>query len=207
MAGDAYAKTFTVSSATGAAANADSTPTGTVYVNGAATAATVTVTNPATGVYKAAVASLPGTAGDAVELLISATVGGIAAKSVVDAIRLVAFTPTDSVRLGLTALPNAAAGATGGVHVLGGTGVVVATSNDKTGYKLASDGLDSISTTAPAGVASNFREMMIQTWRRFFRKATRTSTQIKTYADDGTTVLTTQTISASGTNESQGAAS
>lgn len=78
---------------------------------------------------------------------------------------------------------------------------------DKAGYKLASDGLDSISTTAPAGVASTFREMVVQTWRRFFAKATKTDTQIKTYADNGTTVLTTQTISDSGGTETQGKAS
>ena len=85
--------------------------------------------------------------------------------------------------------------------------VTVGTNNDKTGYKLASDGLDSISTTAPSGVASNFREMMVQVWRRFFRKTTKTSSQIKTYADDGTTVTTTQAISNDGTTQTQGAAS
>ena len=76
---------------------------------------------------------------------------------------------------------------------------------DKTGFKLASDGLDSISTTAPTGVASNFREMLVQMWRRFFKKATRTPTELKTYADNGTTVLTTQVISDNGSGtESQG---
>lgn len=40
----------------------------------------------------------------------------------------------------------------------------------KTGYKLASDGLDSVATTEPAGVAIDFREMMVQVWRRFLRK-------------------------------------
>ncbi len=74
----------------------------------------------------------------------------------------------------------------------------------KTGFKLASDGLDSISTTAPSGVASNFREMVVQTWRRFFKKSTLTSTQLKTYADDGSTVLTTQTVSDDLTTETMG---
>jgi hypothetical protein len=81
------------------------------------------------------------------------------------------------------------------------------TVSDKTGFKLASDGLDSISITAPTGVATNFREMLVQLWRRFFRKATKTSTQIKTYADNGTTVVTTQTISDDGTTQTQGAGS
>jgi hypothetical protein len=45
-----------------------------------------------------------------------------------------------------------------------------------------------------------------QTWRRFFKKATKTSTAITTYADNGTTAVTTQVISTSGTTENQGAA-
>jgi hypothetical protein len=78
--------------------------------------------------------------------------------------------------------------------------------NDKTGFKLAADGLDSVATTAPTGVAANFREMMVQLWRRFFKKATLTATQEKTYADDGTTVVTTQPVSNDGTTQTQGAA-
>jgi len=81
------------------------------------------------------------------------------------------------------------------------------TVGDKTGYALASDGLDSISTTAPSGVASNFREMLVQLWRRFFGKSTMTATELKTYADNGTDVLTTQTVSEDGTTQTQGAAS
>lgn len=77
----------------------------------------------------------------------------------------------------------------------------------KSGYALASTGLDSIPITAPAGVATTFREMVVATWRRFYKQATKSSSQIKTYADDGTTVLTTQAISGSGSDESQGAAS
>jgi hypothetical protein len=91
------------------------------------------------------------------------------------------------------------------VHAtLDGEGVTV---SDKTGFKLAADGLDSIATTAPAGVASNFREMVVQTWRRLFKKATFTTTQLKTYADNGTDVLTTQTVSDSGGTQTQGEAS
>jgi hypothetical protein len=78
------------------------------------------------------------------------------------------------------------------------------TNNDKTGYKLAPDGLDSISITGPAGLATNFREMLIQTWRRFFKKATMTSTQLKTFDDDNTTIITTQTLANDGTTQTQG---
>jgi len=63
--------------ATGAATDATGTPTGTIYVNGTADAASVTVTNQATGRYKAAV-TLPTLAvGDVVSLLITATVSGV----------------------------------------------------------------------------------------------------------------------------------
>jgi hypothetical protein len=58
--------------------------------------------------------------------------------------------------------------------------------------------------TAPAtGVLG----MIVQLWRWFFKRATMTSNQIKTYADDGTTVLTTQSVSDDGTTQDKGAAS
>jgi len=78
---------------------------------------------------------------------------------------------------------------------------------DKAGYKLASDGLDSVATTAPAGVAANFREMWVQVWRRFFKKTTLTATELKTYADNGSSVVTTQAVSDDGTTQTQGASS
>ena len=81
---------------------------------------------------------------------------------------------------------------------------IAAVPTTKTGYSLASDGLDSISTTAPTGVASNFREMLVQVWRRLFKKATMTSTKLKTYADNGTDVLSTQTLSDTGGTQTQG---
>lgn len=81
------------------------------------------------------------------------------------------------------------------------------TVGDKTGYKLAADGLDTISTTAPTGVASNFREMVVAVWRLFFKKVTETADDRKTYGDDGTTVLTTQTLQDNGTTQTQGPAS
>lgn len=83
-------------------------------------------------------------------------------------------------------------------------GVNTITVIDKTGYKLASDGLDSISTTEPTGKASTFREMVIQIWRRLFGKTTLTSSQLTTYKTDGTTVATTQTVSETSTLQTQG---
>ena len=77
----------------------------------------------------------------------------------------------------------------------------------KTGYGLATDGLDSISTTEPAGLASNFREQLVQLYRRFFGKATQTSTTLLTYKEDGTTPATTQAVSDTAGTETQGEAS
>jgi hypothetical protein len=94
-----------------------------------------------------------------------------------------------------------------GAWVLDGTGQAIAGQVSKTGYKLAADGLDSITVTAPTTVATSFPSMVVQLWRRFFRKATETSTQLKTYADDGSTVVTTQTIANDGTTQTQGTAS
>lgn len=65
------------------ATNADSLPTGTLYVNGTADAASVTVTNVATGIYKAAV-TLPTLAvGDVVDLRIAATVSSVSDTEVI----------------------------------------------------------------------------------------------------------------------------
>src|SRR5436190_18272703 len=77
-------KVFTTRVAsTGVATNADSTPTGTLYVNGTADAASVTVTNITTGVYKAAV-TLPTLAvGDVVDLRINATVSSFADNAII----------------------------------------------------------------------------------------------------------------------------
>lgn len=81
--------------------------------------------------------------------------------------------------------------------------VNVGTNLDKTGYTLASNGLDAINTAAPAGNPVNFREMLVMVYRRFFKKAVLDGNQIRTFADDGTTVLTTQAVSSSGTTEIQ----
>ena len=71
---------------------------------------------------------------------------------------------------------------------------------------LASDGFDNISTTEPSGLASNFREMFIQVFRRLFGKATMTNSALICYKEDETTVATTQVISDDGTTQTQGEA-
>lgn len=118
--GDAYGIAFTVKSATGALVAADVLPVGTLYHNGVADGAVVvTITAGATGVYEAS-ATIPGgyAAGDRVSLLVTATIGGVATGEFVDQLRLVGWPNT--------ALPAAAAGATGGVPVLDASGNVPA---------------------------------------------------------------------------------
>ena len=73
--------------------------------------------------------------------------------------------------------------------------------------QLSAAGLDIITVTEPTGVATTFRGMMVQVWRRFYKKVTLTATQLKTLKDDGSTVVTTQTVSDDQTTETQGAAS
>jgi hypothetical protein len=101
-------------------------------------------------------------------------------------------------------LPNQTMDIVGNItgNLSGSVGSVTVT----TGYKLASDGLDSIATTAPAGVAANFREMLVQVWRRFFKRVTKDSDEIKTYADNGTSVVTTQVYTSAGDDDDVGAA-
>lgn len=88
-------------------------------------------------------------------------------------------------------------------------GVTVTTVNDKAGYSLGATGLDAIPTTAPTGVAANFREMMVQVWRRIFAKSVKDvgTHTITTFADNGMTVITTQPFTDDGAgNETLGAA-
>lgn len=91
---------------------------------------------------------------------------------------------------------------------LDGETVTVGTSNDKTGYKLAADGLDTLSAADPGGVATTIRTMIIATWRHMFEKADIDSNTglKKTYGDDGTTVNTSQTLTDVGGVETQGKA-
>ena len=68
---------------TGVGINADATPTGILYINGTASGNAVTVTGISTGLYKGSVVMPTLALGDEVEVIISATVGGISDKAVV----------------------------------------------------------------------------------------------------------------------------
>lgn len=74
------------------------------------------------------------------------------------------------------------------------------------GVRLSDDGLDTIPITAPTGPADSYRAMGVQLWRRFFKKAAMSFTELRTYADDGTTVITTQALVDDGENQTQGTA-
>jgi len=59
---------------------------------------------------------------------------------------------------------------------------------------------------AVGGPAAGILEQVRQLWRRFFKQSTMTASQLKTYADDGITVVTTQALSDDGVTQTQGAA-
>jgi hypothetical protein len=105
---------------TGVGTNADSLPTGVLYLNGTANGATVTVTNISAGLYKAAV-TLPTLAvGDEVEIIIAATVSTIADTAVV-------WGDTKDFFAG--AIPDVAAGGTNGLFIAGTNAATVITTS------------------------------------------------------------------------------
>jgi hypothetical protein len=132
-----------------------------------------------------------------------------ATASAVTAIQGATFdTATDSLEAIRNRGDSAWTTATGfSTHSAGDVVTALGTGSSLTAVKLASDGLDSISTAAPTGVASNFREMLVAVWRRLFKRTTKSATQIITYADNGTTPITTQAITSVGDDQEQGAAS
>lgn len=89
-----------------------------------------------------------------------------------------------------------------------GFNVTVGSNTDKTGYSLASTGLDAIAVTdpgAPSNVTS-ISKMLVAMYRYFYKKTTATSSSLKTYADDGSTVNATMVLTNDGTTQSKGSA-
>lgn len=66
-----------------------------------------------------------------------------------------------------------------------------------------------VSGTVPTltTVATTLPEMLVQLWRRFFKRVTLTAEEMKTFAEDGSTVVTTQLVSDTGSEQSMEAAS
>lgn len=138
--GQTLLETFlTVNPTTGASADASTLPTAVLRRNGVTDGAvTVTVTNNGTGDYLAS-APIPGdyVAGDLVELVISATVSGVAGKIKRGPYGIDTKRASDGLTV---ATNNDKAG-----YTLGAFGfTVAATIADKTGFKLAPDGADAI---------------------------------------------------------------
>jgi hypothetical protein len=70
---------------------------------------------------------------------------------------------------------------------------------------LDENGLNSISTSEPSGRSSNFREMVVQLYQRFFNKVTLDNSNLKVY-DSGGSVVTTQSASDDGSTQTLGKA-
>lgn len=92
-----------------------------------------------------------------------------------------------------------------GTMSISGAGLV---SVDKTGYKLASDGLDTIAATDPASgdpATWTFAQRIKMLCNRFYNKFVHNTNtgQAQGYADNGTTVLTTQSWTTSSGVETQ----
>ena len=68
-----------------------------------------------------------------------------------------------------------------------GGNVVGSVASVTAGVALSATGLDAIPATEPAGPATTFRGMIVQSWMRWFRPASLTTTHLKTFAADGTT--------------------
>lgn len=96
---------------------------------------------------------------------------------------------------------------TGSVYQFTANALELGTGADKTGYKLAADGLDLITASAPTGVANTFPKMLVQMWWRMFKKSQydRLNNTIKTF--NGATVITTQSATTVAQVETVGDAS
>lgn len=68
-------------------------------------------------------------------------------------------------------------------------------------HYLAPNGLDGLSIDAPNGAAENFKEALVLLYRRFFSKVSLSNSHLRTYADDGTTIVTSQGVSDDGVNQ------
>ena len=110
-------------------------------------------------------------------------------------------------------------GSVGSVTGNVGGNVVGSVASVTAGVTLAANAIDSsaikdgaissskFTVAAITGVATGILEKIDQTWRYFFKKTTLDAEQLKSYADDGTTVLTTQNVSDDGTTQTVGNAS
>ena len=86
------------------------------------------------------------------------------------------------------------------------SGSIDAKLNDKTGFSLASTGLDAISATSPTAKAITFKDKLLQVWDRLCGRVVhdKAAKTVQLTSDDGHTVRTTQSWTESTSNEIQG---
>jgi hypothetical protein len=182
---------FITSSSTGAAADADSTPTCEVFEDATDTAIlspAVTKRASKTGNYRVPVACTAGNgfeAGKTYNVIASATIGGVAAKCKIGTFQVRARSADDGMTLADGAITTAA---------------------------IADDAITDAKIAVPAEAAgrpSRVLAMLRRTWERMANKRTRdrgTGTK-RLFGADGTTVLETQTQSTTSNvdQETQGA--
>ncbi len=97
-------------------------------------------------------------------------------------------------------------GSVGGESVIGYAIASFTVEKGVVNAKLTADGLDNIPITPPTGVATTFREMMIQVWWRMFKRVTLVSGFVTMFRADNSTVMTSQQVSDNGTTQTQGPA-
>jgi hypothetical protein len=139
----------TSSPTTGAAANADSTPTVTVAEDGTDIAYSPTVTNVATGLYKVQIdATAPNgfEAGKRYSVYVAATVASITGRDGIGEFEVLA---TD-LNTGVASVQGNVTGSVASVTAA----VTVGANNDKTGYTLVSGPLDAAGTRSALGLAA-----------------------------------------------------
>jgi hypothetical protein len=199
QAGDSWSVTFTVADASGAAANADATPVVTILRDGIVDTAgwsLGTVTNPATGRYRVAGSvplSIP--PGSLVEIEVAATIGGVSARAIIERFRL---DLADVNVVQINGQPATSSAEPVAANVVQLNGVPVTSSLPA---HLVPTGLDAIAVSDPGGVANmnTLPKLVVALWRRFYKKTTQDAAAFTTYADNGTTVNTTQTTTDNGT--------
>lgn len=175
---------FTIPGALLAVADGSAVTSGTIYVSKDGTTATGggTLTHWRSGVF-----NYTPTQAETDCKVLGYVLEGTGAIPVSGSIRTTGADPNDGVRLGMTALPNAAANSTGGLYTLGGTGVTVAVMGadvinaaafaDDTAYDGVADSVGATSITLETG---NRPSVDISGWTIRIWSATAGAGQVRT---------------------------
>lgn len=199
LAGDTLWEEFTTESSTGAATNADSTPTAVLVRNGTDDGTpTMTVTNVDAGRYKVT-GTIPGgyATGDKLHLYIAATMSTVATKGVIS---LGILGPTPSK------VNSYATGQDPATLVLATPGNKLAT--DSSGYVTALSVAGNVNinlaqAVATSNTANTVGDALNAARAQGFGKWTLSGTTLTLYAADGTTAVRTFTLDSSTTPTSR----